>query len=60
MKPKTKKNLLFILTTIVITYLAIAFIVGELDASCWGEGGRLALVLVVAELSFFKWIIDWY
>ena len=59
MKPKTKKYLLFILTIIVITYLAIAFITGELDASCWDEGGRLALVVVVGVLSFFKWIIDW-
>ncbi len=59
MNPKTKKYLLFILTIIVITYLAIAFITGELDASCWDEGGRFALVLVVGVLSFFKWIIDW-
>ena len=59
MKPETKKNLLFILTIIVITYLAIAFITGELDASCWDARGRFALVLVVGVLSFFRWIIDY-
>ena len=58
MKPETKKYLLFILTIIVIIYLAIAFITGELDASCWDEGGRLALVVVVGVLSFFRWMID--
>ena len=59
MKPETKKYLLFILTIIVIIYLAIAFITGELDASCWDEGARFALVVVVVVLSFFRWIIDW-
>ena len=59
MEPETKKYLLFILTIIVIIYLAIAFITGELDASCWGEGARFALVVVVGVLSFFRWIMDW-
>ena len=59
MKPETKKYLLFILTIIVIIYLAIAFITGELDASCWDEGAKFDLVVVVVVLSFFRWIIDW-
>ena len=58
MNPKTKKYLSFILTIIVITYLAIAFITEELDASCWDECDRFAVVLVVGVISFFKWIID--
>ena len=57
MKPETKKYLLFILTIIVIIYLAIAFITGELDASCWDQEARSALVAVVGVLSFFRWIL---
>lgn len=59
MEPETKKYLLFILTIIVIIYLAIAFITGELDASCWDEGARIALVVVVGVLSFIRWLINW-
>ena len=60
MTQKTKKYLLFILTMIVITYLAIAFVTGELDAYCWDGGARFALVVVVGVLSFFRWITDWH